>query len=427
MNFRLLAAFGLAAALAYPATAQVQPTPQQPLSAALVAALNTVAGGPYPGFRANHAKGVMASGEFVPSASARTLSKAPHFERTVPISVRFSNDSGRINFSDASRDARPHGMAVRFHLADGGSTDIVTNTAKAFPVSTPEEFLALLNAVIASGPGVAKPTPLDRFIATHPTTLAYFTSFHPPPVSFGTMTYFGLNAFKFTSADGESRYVRYQLRPAAGERYLSEEAGSRADPDYLMDELPARLAKGPLKFTLLAQLASAGDDVNDPAIAWPSSNPLVELGTIAVNRINADPEASRTTLFNPVSLPAGIAPSADPVLALRFPAYAVSFGQRTTGEGVAHAAAPVAQGSSAAEELASRKNCLNCHAIKGRLVGPSYQDVAGKYARDSNAEARLVQKVLQGGSGVWGAIPMPPNTQVSESEARSLVKWVLQQ
>jgi catalase len=343
MDARLLAALGLAAAIAHPARAELPTPAQQPLPVALVAALNAIAGGPHQGFRANHAKGVMASGQFVPSDSARTVSKAPHFERTVPITVRFSNDSGRINFLDASRDARPHGMAVRFHLLDGGSTDIVTNTAKAFPVSTPEEFLALLNAAIASGPGVAKPTPLDRFIATHPTTLAYFTSFHPPPVSFATMTYFGLNAFKFTNANDESRYVRYQVRPAAGEKYLSEEEGARADPNYLMDELPVRLAKDPLKFTLLAQLARPGDNANDPAIAWASSNPVVELGTISVDRFIADPEANRTILFNPVSLPPGIEPSADPVLALRFPAYAVSFGQRA-GQGAApHAAAPVPQ------------------------------------------------------------------------------------
>ena len=427
MHSRLLVTLGLAAAMAHPAKADVPATEQQPLSVALVAALNAIAGGPHTGFRANHAKGVSASGQFVPSDSARTISKAPHFERGGPVTVRFSNDSGRINFSDASRDARPHGMAVRFHLADGSSTDVVTNTAKAFPVSTPEEFLALLNAAIASGPGVAKPSPLDQFIASHPTTLSYFSSFHPPPVSFGTMTYFGLNAFKFTNASGESRYIRYQLRPVAGERYLSEEEGARADSNYLMDELPVRLAKGPLKFTLLAQLAKPGDNVNDPAIAWASSNAQVELGTIVIDKVNTDPDADKALLFNPVSLPSGIEPSADPVLALRFPAYAVSFGQRAAGGRLAQAESAVPPASNAAAELAKSKNCLNCHAITSKLVGPAYKDVAAMYARDPDAEVKLVQRVLKGGSGVWGQIPMPPNTQVSEAEARSLVKWVLLQ
>lgn len=302
---------------------------EKPLPVALVDALNKIAGGPHPGFRANHAKGVMASGQFVPTPQARTLSKAPHFlGPAVPLTVRFSNDSGHIAFSDAALNARPHGMAIRFHLPDGGSTDMVTNSTKAFPVSTPEDFLALLNAVAASGPSVAKPTPLDKFLTTHPSTVRYFDSWHPAPVSFGTLTYNGLNAFKYTNAKGESRYVRYRIVPVSGEQFLSDEATGKAATNYLMDELPVRIARGAVKFTLLAQLAKEGDNVDDSAVAWSASNQLVELGTISVDKFVSDKAAERALLFNPVSLPDGIEPSADPILAMRFPAYAVSFGQR---------------------------------------------------------------------------------------------------
>ena len=76
-------------------------------------------------------------------------------------------------------------------------------------------------------------------------------------------------------------------------------------------------------------------------------------------------------------------------------------------------------------ELAKEKNCLACHAVETKLVGPAYKDVAAKYKGDKSAEAKLVQKVLKGGSGTWGAIPMPANPQVSEAEAHTLVKWVL--
>lgn len=425
MPSRLLMAFALVTAVAQ--AADTPPAEQKPLSVALVEALNKVAGGPHPGFRANHAKGVMATGHFTPARSAATISKAPHFAAPVPITVRYSNDSGRIKFSDASREARPYGMAIRFHLANGGSTDIVTNTTKAFPVSTPEDFLALLNAAIASGPNVAKPTPLDKFIATHPTTHTYFTSLHPPAVSYATLTYFGLNAFKFTNAKGMSQYIRYQIRPLAGEQYITEEAGAKASPNYLMDELPVRLAKGPIKYTLVAQLAKDGDNITDPAKAWPATNPVVVLGTISVEKFLDDPEANRAILFNPVSLPAGIEPSADPILALRFPAYAVSFGQRAAAPASAQAPAAPSKGPTASEALAQKKNCLNCHAIASKLVGPAYRDVATKYAAQADAEDKLVQKVLKGSTGVWGQIAMPPNTQVSTEEAHTLVKWVLQQ
>ncbi len=76
-------------------------------------------------------------------------------------------------------------------------------------------------------------------------------------------------------------------------------------------------------------------------------------------------------------------------------------------------------------DLAKSKNCMACHSVDNKVVGPAYKDVAKKYAGQKDAENKLVQKVLKGGSGVWGAVPMPANTQVTEAEAHTLVKWVL--
>jgi cytochrome c len=84
-------------------------------------------------------------------------------------------------------------------------------------------------------------------------------------------------------------------------------------------------------------------------------------------------------------------------------------------------------GAMANADLAKAKNCMACHAIATKLVGPAYKDVAAKYAGQKDAEDKLVAKVMKGGSGTWGAVPMPANPQVSESEARTLVKWVLSQ
>ena len=76
-------------------------------------------------------------------------------------------------------------------------------------------------------------------------------------------------------------------------------------------------------------------------------------------------------------------------------------------------------------ELAKSKNCLACHAVDKKVVGPAYKDVAAKYAGDKAAVEKLTQKVLKGGSGVWGPVPMPANPQVSEAEAKQLVQWIL--
>jgi cytochrome c len=81
----------------------------------------------------------------------------------------------------------------------------------------------------------------------------------------------------------------------------------------------------------------------------------------------------------------------------------------------------------ASADLAKAKNCMACHAVATKLVGPAYKDVAAKYAGQKDAEAKLVAKVVKGGSGSWGAVPMPANPQVSEAEAKVLVKWIMAQ
>ncbi|MCM3563871.1 c-type cytochrome [Hydrogenophaga intermedia] len=79
------------------------------------------------------------------------------------------------------------------------------------------------------------------------------------------------------------------------------------------------------------------------------------------------------------------------------------------------------------EALAKAKNCMACHAVDKKLVGPSYKDVAKKYAGDAKAVDMLATKIMKGGSGVWGAIPMPANPQVNEADAKKLASWVLGQ
>ena len=79
------------------------------------------------------------------------------------------------------------------------------------------------------------------------------------------------------------------------------------------------------------------------------------------------------------------------------------------------------------QALAAAKNCLACHNVDKKVVGPAYKDVAAKYRGDKTAPARLATKVMEGGGGVWGVVKMPSNPQVSEAEARKLVAWVLSQ
>jgi len=90
-------------------------------------------------------------------------------------------------------------------------------------------------------------------------------------------------------------------------------------------------------------------------------------------------------------------------------------------------AASAALPASAQEELAKKHNCLACHAVDKKVVGPAYKDVAAKYRGDKTAEAKLVDKVKKGGVGVWGPVPMPPNAAVPDADVKALVKWILSQ
>jgi cytochrome c len=81
--------------------------------------------------------------------------------------------------------------------------------------------------------------------------------------------------------------------------------------------------------------------------------------------------------------------------------------------------------ASANADLAKAKNCMACHSIDKKIVGPAYKDVALKYKGQKGAEDMLTHKILKGGSGAWGAVPMPANSQVTEAEARTLVKWIM--
>ncbi len=302
---------------------------QKPLPVALVDALNALAHGPHPGYRANHAKGVLVEGTFVPAPAAAAFSKAAHFSHPVAVLVRFSDTTGVPTIPDADPNASPHGIAIRFTLPNGAFTDIVSISANGFPVATPEDFLAFLQAAAQSGPDAPKPTPVEKFLATHPAAVSFVTTSRPPPVSFATLAFYGVDAFKFTNARGVSHYARYQIVPVSGQHSLSDADAKTAAPNYLMDELPQRLARGAIKFHLLAQVADEGDSVVDPTSVWPADRKHVLLGTLVLRKLSENQAAAqKAIMFSPLNLLAGIEPSADPILLARPSAYGVSFSQR---------------------------------------------------------------------------------------------------
>ncbi|CAD6560052.1 catalase family peroxidase [Paraburkholderia sabiae] len=311
------------------ATAQTPDTPasQKSTPVQLVDALNGVFG-KHPGARAVHAKGVVLEGTFVPSASALTVSKAPHFQTPVPVIVRFSNFAGIPDIADTHPLASPRGMAIKFKLPDGSDTDIVSHSFNGFPSATADDFRDLLIALGTSGPDASKPTPLDAYLGSHPVAKAFLTAPKPFPVSYASLPYFGVNTFRFLDANGVVTYGRYQILPVGGEHYLPDAKASKAAPDYLQSEIRQRVGHAPARFRLVLQIAESGDKLDDPSVAWSSAHRTVELGTISITKAVADNDAAqRRLLFLPNALPAGIE-VADPMINARSAAYPVSFARR---------------------------------------------------------------------------------------------------
>lgn len=303
---------------------------QKPVVEQLVDVQTALAKGPYKGLRAVHNKGILVSGSFLPSASAANLTKAAHLQ-SIPskVTVRFSNAGGVPTIADTNPNANPRGIAIRFELPDGTITDIVGLSINAFPVSTPELFLAFLNAIAASKPNTPKPTPVEQMIASTPSLQKFVAIPRHFPVSFATANYFGINAFEFTNAKDEKHNVRYKIVPIHGQESLTADQVAQASPNYLFEELPQRLKKGESKFRLLAQVANADDVINDPSVVWSDDNQLVELGVISLDApIANNATAEKALAFNPLILVDGIAPTDDPVLLARPGAYAISLGRR---------------------------------------------------------------------------------------------------
>jgi len=308
--------------------AQETAASQKSLAEQLVDAFNTVFGA-HPGMRANHPKGVVLEGTFTPSASAASVSKAAHLKKQkkpVPVTVRFSAGSGLPSVPDTND--MPRGMAVKFSLPDGSKTDMVVLSYNGFPVATAEEFRDFLLAIASSGPDASKPTAIETFLSTHPAAKTFVETPKPPPVSYGTVAYFGINTFKFTNAKGATILGRYQLQPLAGAQYLAKEQVSDKGPDYLTAEIHDRVHRGPITFKLLVQVAEPGDKIDDPTIAWPDTRKTIELGTIAITKAVADSQAAeKKLLFVPGALTPGIE-AADPMIAARSAAYIVSLSRR---------------------------------------------------------------------------------------------------
>jgi catalase len=287
--------------------------------------------GRHAGYRALHAKGTVCTGSFTATPEAARLTRAAHMQgQPVEVTVRFSNGSGDPRSRDNAPDVR--GMATKFRLDNASSTDIVAQTVPRFPVRTPDAFIEFVRA---NQPGLARAWRLPAFLARHREALPGLPEaarLLAPPPSYASCSYYAIHAYRWISADGAQRWVRYTWLPETNEPRLSKTEAAQRGPDYLQQDLRTRIGSAPLRFRLQLQLAAPGDVTDDATAVWPADRETVVAGTLDVTGFGEDHEADGGVLvFDPVHVTEGIELSNDPILQFRPRAYSVSIERRSSG------------------------------------------------------------------------------------------------
>jgi len=283
-----------------------------------------------PGFRPAHAKGVLLSGTFTPTAEAGKLSKAPHFTApSTPVLVRFSNSTGIPVIPDNDSNAVPNGIGIRFQLPNEGGrrrhTDIVGHSTPHFPARTGAEFGELFKA-IGGGPPTIGP-----FLAAHPAAARFVGAKKPFVESYASQEYFGLHSFGLEADDGKVTWLKYTVSPVDGVKTLAEDKVAGAGPSYLHDEILKRAQEGgEIAFHIVGTVAKPGDNTTDITEEWAGPNETVTLGTFKLTEHVADDAAvQKTTIFDPTPRVVGIQePEGDKILEFRAALYLLSGRER---------------------------------------------------------------------------------------------------
>lgn len=300
-------------------------SPQRLTPEKLVAAL-APPGGAAPGHRRNHAKGICFTGVFESNGAGAELSKAQVFAKgQYPALGRLNLATPNPNAADAT--VRVRGIGLQISTPDGQEWRSAMIDPPVFAVATPQAFYELLTAS-----GSKDPEAMKTFAAAHPEFGAFVAWAQTAPWtgSFAEDRFNSLNSFVFTDAAGADHAVRWSLLPSAQAEPVAPEELAKLGPDFLDQDIIKRVAAGPQRWTLAVTVANPGDPTADPTKAWPADRRAVEVGTLVVQKIEAEPDGPcRDINFDPTVLPAGIRTSDDPFPAARSAAYARSYDLRT--------------------------------------------------------------------------------------------------
>ena len=288
-------------------------------------------GGKFEGARRSGAKGVCAAGEFIGNAEGRALSTASAFSgRPVPVVARFSNGGGNPKAPDNAKTSR--GMALALDLPAGETWQFANISAPVFGASSVEQLVALLESRLPDpATKAADPAKVKAFNDANPDVLLQgkYLASQPVPASYAQVNYWGVNAFAFIDAAGKRQFAKWVFEPVGGTQGLSDDEAKAKGPDFLIGELRQRVAAAPAVFNFNLQLAQEGDTINSAVVPLPEGRRKVTVGQLHIRSVAADNGGPCVNMtFNPVALPKGVEPSADPILLGRAAPYVVSLGRR---------------------------------------------------------------------------------------------------
>ncbi len=292
--------------------------------------------GAHAGQRRNHIKGTCAAGEFVGTAEAAALSRSAVFSgKAVPVVARFSLGGGNPEVPDAA--PAPRGMALELRLPGGNLQHFTMINVPIFAAASPASFR---DAIIAAKPdpktGQPDPEKLKAYAASHPDAMALseLASHHTPTANYFQTAYFSVHTFKFIDAKGTEHPVKWRFVPRDGTKELTASEMKAAPHDFLEKNLIERTHKGPVVWDMIVYVGEPGDPQDNPTLAWPETRKHFTAGTLTLRQATPQQKgmACEPINFDPLIMADGIAPTNDPVLLFRSPAYAVSFAKRVSGQ-----------------------------------------------------------------------------------------------
>ncbi|MCA6110033.1 catalase family peroxidase [Bradyrhizobium cenepequi] len=282
--------------------------------------------GPALGHRRNHAKGICFTGVFESNGSGAAISRASVLAAgQYPALGRFNLGTPNPDAADAS--VRVRGMGLRITPPNGEEWRTAMINAPVFAASTPEGFHELLLAA-----GSKDTNAMKVFARAHPefATFGAWARNGPWTGSYAEDHFNGLNAFIFTDSSGADHAVRWSLLPQAQIIPVAQDDLEKLGADFLKQEITQRVRSGPQRWTMAVTVANPSDPTADPTKAWPEDRRTIDVGTLVVQRIEAEADGPcRDINFDPTVLPPGIRTSDDPFPAARSSVYAKSYDLRT--------------------------------------------------------------------------------------------------